>query len=41
MIDAGLRSKTLSTALARAASETLPVPKVSIRIETGFATPIA
>ena len=41
MIAAGLKSKCSATSEDMASSEILPVPKVSTRIDTGFATPIA
>ena len=41
MIPAGLKSKFALTASTNSASVTLPVPKVSIAIDTGSATPIA
>jgi hypothetical protein len=41
IIPAGRRSKFLRTTSTKTSSDTLPVPNVSIEIETGCATPIA
>ena len=41
MMPSGLRSNSLLTAVEIAESGTFPVPNVSMRIATGFTTPIA
>ena len=41
MMAAGVRSKTFSTACSIFSSATVPVPKVSTMMDTGFATPMA
>ena len=41
IVAAGRRSKTSATASARRSSDTQPVPRVSTRRLTGFATPMA
>ena len=41
MIAAGLKSKFFSTNRAISSSANLPVPNVSTKMDTGFATPIA